>query len=143
LSKTTKGKLFDVLGPPRTEILTRIDGQVLEDGLPSQLVEAAGWDDWTEESTEDLRIIDLGEAFRKDGSTRRLRQPPAMRPPEAIFLGGCDYRVDLWCAGLMVRCGIPPFLRKHFHTFSGRFIHSYWDIFHLEALRMKQTWLGR
>lgn len=99
----TESSLFKVLGAPESVELARLDGKPLDKGLPNQLVKAASWDDWIDEDDEDLRIIDLGEAFLQGAEPTALAQPGSLRAPETIFNDSFDYRIDLWRAGLMVR----------------------------------------
>jgi serine/threonine-protein kinase SRPK3 len=112
LSKSAEKDLFEVIGVPQTEPLARQDGKPLAKGLPNQLVQAASWLNWDDEDDEDLRIIDLGEAFRKGAEPRELAQPGSLRAPETIFTNRFDYRVDLWRAGIMV---VPLELSKEKH----------------------------
>lgn len=98
-----KEDLFDVLGTPEIEELARLDGKPLEDSLPRQLVKTAGWDNWTDEDEEDLRIIDFGEAFLQGAEPTRLAQPDTLRAPETIFTDIFDCRLDLWRIGIVVR----------------------------------------
>ena len=44
LSTATKKALFEVLGPPGIEQVTRCDGMPLEESVPKHLVESARWD---------------------------------------------------------------------------------------------------
>ena len=103
MSQATKEDIFDVLGGPETEELIRLDGKPLKNSLPKQLVKTAGWDNWTDEDEENLRVIDFGEAFLQGTEPRMLAQPDTMRAPETIFTVKFDYRVDLWRAGIVVR----------------------------------------
>ena len=103
LSKMTEGELFKVIGTLITEKLARVDGKPLGKGLPGQLVKTASWVGWDDEDDEDLRIFDFGQAFRLGAEPPELAQPRNLRVPETIFTNQFDYRVDLWCAGLMVR----------------------------------------
>ena len=98
-----KEDLFDVLGAPESEELTRLDGKPPEHSLPRQLVKTAGWENWTDEDEEDLRIIDFGEAFLQGVEPTRLAQPDTLRAPEIIFTDHFDCKVDLWRAGIVVR----------------------------------------
>ena len=101
--------LFDVLGAPELEVLARLDGKPLEQSVPRHLVKTAGWDNWTDEDEEDLRIIDFGEAFLQGAEPTGLAQPDALRAPETIFTNHLDCRLDLWRAGIVVR-------RLHFQS---------------------------
>lgn len=42
LSQLTQNDLVEVLGPSESEALARLDGKLLDKGLPNQLVKAAG-----------------------------------------------------------------------------------------------------
>jgi serine/threonine-protein kinase SRPK3 len=103
LSQLTEEELFKVLGAPKSEKLARLDGKPLDEGVPNQLVKAAGWVSWIDEDDEDLRIFDLGEAFLKGAEPKMLAQPRDLKAPETIFTDSYDYRLDLWRAGIMVR----------------------------------------
>lgn len=70
--------------------------------MPEQLVEKGGWDDWIDEDTEDVRVIDLGEAFPHGVQPASLAEPGGLQVPEKIFTGRFDYRVDLWRVGCTV-----------------------------------------
>ena len=83
--------------------LARLDGKPLDKALPRQLVKAADWINWIDEDDEDLRIIDLGEAFLQGAKIQTLAQPSSLQPPETIFTSSFDYRIDLWRAGIVVR----------------------------------------
>jgi hypothetical protein len=56
-------ELFEFLGFPEIEPLSRLDGTPLETGLPNQPVKAAEWVDWIDEDDEDSRLLDFGESF--------------------------------------------------------------------------------
>jgi serine/threonine-protein kinase SRPK3 len=103
LSQLTEEKLFEIIGTPETEELTRRDGKPLGTGVPNQLVKATGWDNWIDEDDEDLRIFDLGEAFLKGTEPKKLPQPSHLKAPETIFGDSCGSTHDLWRAGIMVR----------------------------------------
>lgn len=102
LLNTTEEQLFESLGFPEIEPLTRLDGTPLENGLPTQLVKAAEWVDWIDEDDEDIRLLDLGESFLQGEEPKRLAQPGTLRVPETIFTNCFDHRVDLWRTGCMV-----------------------------------------
>ncbi|KAJ5522860.1 uncharacterized protein N7503_006535 [Penicillium pulvis] len=102
LWKQTEEQLFDVLGYPEVEPLTRIDGTPLGNGLPTQLVKAAEWDEWIDEDDEDIRLFDFGEGFLQGQEPKKLAQPGSLRAPETIFTDSFDYRVDLWRTGCMI-----------------------------------------
>ncbi|KAJ5204190.1 uncharacterized protein N7498_005069 [Penicillium cinerascens] len=102
LSTQTEEQLFDVLGYPEIEPLTRNDGAPLGNGLPTQLVKAAEWDDWIDEDDEDIRLLDFGESFFQGKEPEKLAQASSLRVPETIFTDCFDYRVDLWRTGCMI-----------------------------------------
>ena len=106
LSRLSEEELFEALGPPNADELTRLDGKPLGRGIPTQLIESAQWTGWPlddDEDDENIRIIDLGEAFHQDAVPRNLAQPGGLQAPESIFIGKLDYRQDLWRVGLVVR----------------------------------------
>ncbi len=103
LSELTPESMLEVIGEPKSENLVRRDGEALAPGMPEQLVKANGWDDWIDENEEDVRLIDLGEAFPHGAAPAELAEPSELRVPEKIFTGKFDYRIDLWRAGCMVR----------------------------------------
>lgn len=147
LSKLTEKKLFKIIGSPPEEPveLARLDGKPLTKGLPSHLIEAAGWDKWIDEDDEDLRIIDLGEAFMQGAEPITLAQPGPLRVPETIFTSKFDYRLDLWRAGIMV--GLQPLesQKRYFHidTYVGRFTHSYSERFLSYTPGTSMSWLRK
>jgi hypothetical protein len=100
---TSADDIFEVIGAPKTENLVRCDGKPLSPGIPEQLVERAGWDDWFDEDDEDVRLIDFGESFPHDAPRAHLSEPGWLQTPERIFTGRFDHRVDLWRAGCTVR----------------------------------------
>lgn len=106
LSKLPEAEIFEALGHPEPDELTRVDGQPLGQSVPSQLVQSAQWTGWPlddDEDDENIRIIDFGEAYDKDAAPVRLAQPDGLQAPETIFTGRFDYRQDLWRVGLVVR----------------------------------------
>ena len=118
----TEESLFTVLGRPESSELARLDGKALSKSLPSQLVRAVSWDDWIDEDEEDLRIIDLGEAFLQGRYSKKLDQPSSLQAPETIFTGSFDSRLDLWRAGIVVRKLCFKFSRRGLTSNLGRFI---------------------
>lgn len=127
LSQLTQNDLVEVLGPPESEALARLDGNPLEKGLPNRLVKAAGRDDWIDEDDEDLRIIDLGESFLQAAEPQTLAQPGSLQAPETIFTNSFDYRVDLWRAGCVVRALHLNFQRRILTSVSADFYNSIWS----------------
>ena len=86
-----------------------MDGESLGEGIPDQLIKSVQWLGWPDAeyiNTNDIRVIDLGEAFIQAAVTERIPQPGGLQAPETIFTGIFDYRLDLWCVGLIV--GFPP-----------------------------------
>ncbi|KAH6846962.1 kinase-like domain-containing protein [Chaetomium sp. MPI-CAGE-AT-0009] len=102
LSELSPESMLEVIGAPRSEDLVRCDGEALAPGLPTQLVQATGWDSWIDEDEEDIRLIDLGEAFPHDAVPAELAEPSELKVPEKIFTGSFDYRIDLWRAGCVI-----------------------------------------
>ena len=112
LSHLSEEELFEALGSPDPEELTRLDGEPLGQGVPIQLVESALWTGWPlddDEDDENIRIFDLGEAFNQDAVPEKLAQPAGLQAPETVFTGKFDYRQDLWRVGLVVRSLLPTF----------------------------------
>lgn len=113
--KSPEKGFFDGLGFPEIEPLARIDGAPLDNGLPTQLVKAAEWVDWTDEDEEDIRLFDFGESFLEGEQPEKLAQPSNLQVPETIFTDHFDYRLDLWRAGCMV-CQAPFLLSTCSHS---------------------------
>ena len=87
-----------------------MDGKPIGEGIPVQLIKSAEWVGWPDEDDdddEDIRLIDLGEAFSQDAVPERLPQPGGLQAPETIFTGRFDHKLDLWRAGLIVRVCYP------------------------------------
>ncbi len=126
----TEEGLFEVLGSPESEDLTRLDGEPLSKNLPSQLVKAVGWLDWIDEDDEDLRIIDLGEAFLHGRKPKKLAQPSSLQAPETTFTSSFDHRLDLWRAGIVVRNLYFDFFGRVLTSKLARFILLYSGTFH-------------
>lgn len=102
-------ELFEILGPSESEDVIGVDGKALEEGVPCQLVKSTEWAGWPyedDDEDENIRLIDLGEAFTRENVPAKLAQPGGLQAPETIFTDKFDYRLDLWRAGLIVR--IPP-----------------------------------
>ncbi|KAL9097103.1 MAG: hypothetical protein Q9165_000529, partial [Trypethelium subeluteriae] len=102
LGKLSKKKLFRIIGRPKWEPLIRLDGNVIEHGMPKQLVKTAKWDNWIEEDEEDIRLFDFGNAFAHGDESFKLMQAPGLEAPETIFTNSFDYRVDLWRVGYTI-----------------------------------------
>lgn len=99
----TEQCLFEVIGSPEPEELVRLDGEALSKHVPGQLVESVKWIDWVDEAEEDIRIIDLGEAFLHGKQLGKLAQPSSLQAPETISTDEVGYRLELWRAGIVVR----------------------------------------
>lgn len=107
-SRLGEEEFFKIIGAPKTKVLTRFDGEPLRRGLPTQLVETAGWFNWMDEGKEDIRLIDFGGAFLRQGpQPHKLNQPPENCAPETLLTGEFDWRVDLWSVGITVSINIP------------------------------------
>ena len=141
LSKLPKNRLFRILGSPESEALVRLDGKPLDKGLPNQLVKAASWDDWINEDREDIRIIDLGEAFIHGAEPTTLAQPGPLRAPETIFAHSFDYRIDLWRAGIMVGASPSELSKENINIYLGRYTRSYLPQFRFNTLGKTMYWL--
>lgn len=103
--------MFRTLGIPKPEKLAYLDNRPLLPGMPEQLMENARWVDWIDEDDEDVRLIDLGEAFPHGAEPADLAQPWGLQAPEYIFTGHFDYKVDLWRAGCTVTASLPLNIR--------------------------------
>lgn len=95
----TDEDLLDVTGWPNIESLVRVDGKPVVKEFPQELTEAAVREDWKDQDTEDLRILDFGESFRQGAEPTEIAQPANLRVLELIFTVHIDYRSDLWHAG--------------------------------------------
>ena len=146
LSNLTEKKLFNIIeAPSEPEELARLDGKPLDKGQPSHLIEAVSWDNEIDEDDEDLRIIDLGEAFIQGAEPTRLAQHGPLRVPETILTKKFDYRIDLWRAGVMV--GLQPLEppKRYFYvdTYIGSFTHSYLERFLSYTQETPISWLRK
>jgi serine/threonine-protein kinase SRPK3 len=103
LSNMTKESLFEILGTPFTEELTRIDGMPIVDGIPKYLVRNASWDGWVNDDKDNLRLLDFGEYFVQGEEPEIITQPGGLMAPETVLTEVFDYRVDLWRVGMAVR----------------------------------------
>jgi serine/threonine-protein kinase SRPK3 len=139
----SKDTLFEVLGFPETESLVRLDGKPLDQGLPQQLIKVASWRNWFEENDEDIRIIDLGQAFRHGDEPIEIAQPGTLRAPETIFTNKFDYRIDLWRAGIMVGTFSLEFSTRNAHIHLGRFTPSCSKVFHFNTSDTMILWFGK
>ena len=121
LSNLTKDDLFKILGEPETDCVTRTDGKPLDCGVPTQIVQSAKWPGWPDADMEsgdeednvgndvdddidleEIRLLDLGEAFLIGSESTRVAQPGGLQAPETIFANSLSYKIDLWRAGLVV-----------------------------------------
>ncbi|OOO08217.1 Calcium-binding EF-hand-containing protein [Aspergillus oryzae] len=84
LSHASENELFEVLGTPEIELLARVDGAPLHNGLPTQLVKAAEWVEWVDEDDEEIRLLDVGESFLQGEEPNVLAQPGTLRVPETF-----------------------------------------------------------
>lgn len=104
-----------VVGRPTSFVLEHADGTPLPPSAPVSLVRSAAWTGWPDEDIEDqdpddiedysfddIRILDLGEAFLQTDVPTHLFETPGLRAPEIVFAGSFDYRIDLWRVGLIV-----------------------------------------
>ncbi|KAL5354256.1 hypothetical protein ACLOAV_000344 [Pseudogymnoascus australis] len=94
--------LLEIIGSPEIEPLARIDGEPLRQGLPSQLVKAAEWNEWIDEEEENIRLLDFGQTFTQGAEPKRISQPRDLKAPETIFTDRFDYRLDLWRVGFAI-----------------------------------------
>ncbi|PIG87534.1 hypothetical protein AARAC_003895 [Aspergillus arachidicola] len=101
LSHASENELFEVLGTPEIELLVRVDGAPLQNGLPTQRVKAAEWVEWVDEDDEEIRSLDVGESFLQGEEPKVLAQLGTLRVPETIFTDSFDYCIDLWRVGCM------------------------------------------
>lgn len=113
LLDATEEELMEALGAPQVEPVARKGGKPLDDGLPTQLVEAASWIEWVDEDYEDIRLLDFGESFLQGEEPERLAQPGKLRVPETIFTKSFDHRLDLWRVGCTVSGFIRPVAMVH------------------------------
>ena len=104
--------------------LKRTDGHELSPGVPTQLVEVTRWPLWCDEEDEDIRIIDMGEAFTEGERIQMHAQPRCFKAPETILEEKFDGKVDLWCAGSMVGASRLNFQKNQIDTCLARFTYS-------------------
>jgi serine/threonine-protein kinase SRPK3 len=125
LPKMDKKQLINVIGSPKTEPLSRVDGHSLEPNKPRELTETAPWDGWVDEEKEPIRLIDFGESFFREIDSRNISQPLDQKVPESIFEKRLDYKADLWRAGIIVRnhCSVYLEVPTAYLLLPTRFIH--------------------
>jgi serine/threonine-protein kinase SRPK3 len=102
LSHMTKESLFEVLGLPYSEELTRSDGNPIVAGIPKYIVKSATWDGWVNNDKDNFRLLDFGESFVQGEEPEIITQPAALMGPETILTEVFDYKLDLWRVGLAV-----------------------------------------
>lgn len=108
LDKATEAAFFEILGQPELGWVERRDGKDLEPGVPAYIVKPTSYGTRSWNSTQSIKIIDLGESFLSTAAPHTLHTPLSVRAPEVIFQDQIDHRVDLWSMGCMVRGVIQP-----------------------------------
>lgn len=112
LAHLSNDELSELLGPPESDEIIRMDGEALGEGIPNEMIKSTEWPGWPnvdDEDDQDIRIIDLGEAFSQNAVPETLAQPEGLQAPETFFTGKFDHTLDLWRAGLMVRHSPPKY----------------------------------
>ena len=89
----TEECLFEVLGSSESAESARLDGTPSSKALLSQSVKAADCVDWIGEDDEDLRIMDLREAFLQEAVIKELARPGSLQAPETDFPSTFDHRL--------------------------------------------------
>ncbi|KAH9883511.1 protein kinase-like protein [Xylariomycetidae sp. FL2044] len=93
--------LLEIIGEPVTSDYRNVEIPWSPD-LPKHMVQYTCWPDWEESPEEELRLLDLGQAFPVGNTVKDLWQPSDVRSPETFFIGSFDYRHDLWRAGCVI-----------------------------------------
>ncbi|KAJ8610576.1 hypothetical protein MRB53_038481 [Persea americana] len=125
--------------------------------VPSYLVQSAQWPGWPDADVEsnngedsdsddeydppfeDIRLIDLSEAFAKDIKSVRIAQPGGLQAPESVFKDSLDYKSDLWRAGLVIyylTFGAMPFVWDGFDSLAASMITFVGDL----PQEWRQSW---
>lgn len=110
MNRATEEELFELLGQPEMVPLERLDGKILDPGVPPYIVRSSHWPEWPHDNDyddEDVKVLDLEAWFYKDAVPDKLPQPQDLNAPEITFTGKFDYRVDLWCTGMTVSSYCP------------------------------------
>ncbi|PSN59103.1 kinase-like protein [Corynespora cassiicola Philippines] len=109
----SEAELLSHLGKPDTAEVLPSDHGSVGLSLPKYIVRPGSFHATTScLGVPEIRLIDFGEAFKKDNKPKTLHTPLALRAPEIIFGDVWDYRVDLWSAGCTIFeiiTGQPPF----------------------------------
>ncbi|KAH0364700.1 kinase-like protein, partial [Aureobasidium melanogenum] len=113
LDSLSEDELFEIYGVPKTGPVTRADGGSLRPGLPDYLVWSASFpaSGFNLEKSS-VKLIDFGESFFSNETSKALHTPLALRAPEVLFGEEYDFRVDCWsfaCAMFELIVGYPPF----------------------------------
>lgn len=104
LPYVTEEQLFDLLGTPQVTPIVRKDGKALDSDVPRELVMSADWQTWW---PDEIRLIDFQGSFPHGDTPPCILRPEHLTPPEMIFAEKADSRIDLWGAGMIVRCDFP------------------------------------
>ncbi|KAH6845669.1 kinase-like domain-containing protein [Chaetomium sp. MPI-CAGE-AT-0009] len=115
-AKASEEDLFDAMGGEPTTVAAGED-EALPPNLPRHMVQATAWPSWFEDVDEDLCVLDWGLVFPRDKRLAELAQPKTLRAPETFFVGGFDYRHDLWRAGCVI---YGLFYQKELCRYGGR-----------------------
>ncbi|OAA38367.1 Protein kinase-like domain protein [Metarhizium rileyi] len=96
--------LLQVIGTPSFSDITGPNDEPLTPSLPTQAVLKSHFN-WFEEEIENIRLINSFEAFtieKRPISSSQLLTSLEYHAPELLFTGGCDEKIDLWCAGIVI-----------------------------------------
>ncbi|KAI5922027.1 kinase-like protein [Camillea tinctor] len=107
VDKMKKEEMEELIGEPITDEVWTQEGKRSENA-PKQVVKAFPWQRFQEFVTDEIAIVDFGEAFESAHPPEKLGIPWEYAAPEIIFNGKPSIAVDIWslaCTLLEVRLG--------------------------------------
>lgn len=98
LDSWTVEQIYKLFKEPRMKSVSRLDDQPLGSEVPPYTVEAAWpWNPRIEGLSDQVKIIDFGEAFFSEEEERKESNVPMLlQPPESLFHEGIGLPADIW-----------------------------------------------
>ncbi|KAI0595121.1 kinase-like protein [Biscogniauxia sp. FL1348] len=107
IDRLEREEMEKLIGPPITDDVWTQDGERSENA-PSEVVIPLPWQRFKQFVTDEIAIVDFGEAFESANPPERLGIPSEYAAPEIIFHGKPSSASDIWslgCTLLEVRLG--------------------------------------